>query len=70
MGSNPVPLTMGKRKVVNVDVMERGLFMIDADPVECDFCDEEKICASINCLCKDVMCICKDCLKEFANAFN
>ena len=66
MGEEGLPK---KREVVNVGVMDRGLFMIDEDPKECDFCDEEKVCASINCLCKDVMCICKDCLKEFANAF-
>ena len=72
-GSNPVTpskfIKMAKREVVNVDVMDRGLFMIDHDPKECDFCDEEKVCASINCLCKDVMCICKDCLQKFVNAF-
>lgn len=57
-----------KRKVVNVDVMERGLFMINEDPIECDFCDEIKNpTAHINCLCGDVMCVCEDCLQEFIN---
>ena len=60
---------MEKREVVNVDVMERGLFMVDGDPKECDFCDEKKVCASINTITIDVMCVCKDCLKEFINAF-
>ena len=57
------------RKVVNVGVYERGLFMIDGDKKECDFCDEKKICASINTITIDVMCVCKDCLKKFVNAF-
>jgi len=60
---------MAKRKVVDVDVMERGLFMINEDPIECDFCDEVKVCASINTITKDVICVCKDCLQEFLNAF-
>ena len=60
---------MEKREVVNVGVMERGLFMIDDDPKECDFCDEIKVCASINTITKDVMCVCKDCLLKFAGAF-
>ena len=59
-----------KRKVVNVGVYERGLFSINAEPMECDFCDEKKICASINTISKDVICVCQDCLKEFVNAFN
>jgi hypothetical protein len=60
---------MKKRKVVNVDVMERGLFMIDADPKECDFCDEKKVCACINTITIDVICVCQDCLQKFVNAF-
>jgi len=60
---------MGNREVVNVDVMERGLFMINTELMECDFCDEEKVCASINTITIDVMCVCEDCLKDFANAF-
>jgi len=58
-----------EREVVNVDVMERGLFMINVEPMECDFCDEEKVCASINTINIDVMCVCKDCLEKFINAF-
>ena len=62
---------MAKRKVVNVGIGERGLFMIDGDPMECDFCDEKKSpTAHINNITLDVMCICKDCLQEFVNAFN
>ena len=60
---------MAKREVVFVGIHERGLFMIDGDPKECDFCDEVKVCASINTITIDVMCICKDCLKEFVKAF-
>ena len=60
---------MAKREVVNVDVMERGLFMIDEDPKECDFCDEVKVCASINTITIDVMCVCEECLKKFIKAF-
>jgi len=51
-----------KRKIVNVKLFERGLFMIDEEPMECDFCDENKICALINTASKDVMCVCQDCL--------
>ena len=52
---------MAKRKVVNVGIGERGLFMIDGDPMECDFCDEKKSpTAHINNITLDVMCICKD----------
>lgn len=57
------------RNIVDVDVHERGLFMIDGDKKECDFCDEKKVCASINTITIDVMCICQDCLQTFANAF-
>lgn len=61
---------MGKRKVVDFSgIMERGLFMIDGDPKECDFCDEIKVCAAINTPANYVMCVCKDCLKEFVKAF-
>lgn len=60
---------MGKREVVNVGIHERGLFMVDGDPKECDFCDEKKVCASINGITLDVMCVCKDCLKAFIRAF-
>lgn len=60
---------MAKRKVVDVDVMERGLFMLNEEPIECDFCDEKKVCASINTITIDVMCVCEDCLKEFVKAF-
>ena len=59
-----------ERGVVNVDVMERGLFMIDEDPKECDFCDVEKKCASINTINLDVICVCKDCLEKFVKAFD
>jgi hypothetical protein len=59
-----------KRKVVNVGVLERGLFMISEHKKECDFCDEEKECASLNWLNGDVICVCKDCLQEFINAFD
>ena len=60
------------RKVVNVDVFDRGLFMVDHpdEPLTCDMCDERKPLAHINCLCGDVMGVCKDCLQEFVNAFN
>ena len=61
---------MGKRKVVDVGVMSRGLFMIDEDPKECDFCDEKKVCASINTITIDVICICENCLQLFINAFH
>lgn len=61
---------MVERKVVYVDVHERGLFMIDEDPKECDFCDKVKVCASINTITIDVMCVCEDCLQKFVNAFN
>jgi len=57
-----------KKKVINVDMFERGLFMIDNN-VECDFCDEKKECACINTLHKDVMIICKECLQQFIIAF-
>jgi len=60
---------MVKREVVNVGIMERGLFMINQELMECDFCDEENVCASINTITIDVMCVCKDCLLKFANAF-
>ena len=60
---------MAKREVVDVGIGERVLFMVDGDPKECDFCDEKKVCASINTITIDVMCVCKDCLKEFINAF-
>ena len=60
---------MTKREVVNVGVMERGLFMIDEDLKECDFCDELKKCASINTITKDVICVCKECLENFIKAF-
>jgi hypothetical protein len=63
-------IIMGKRKVVDFEqIFERGLFMIDGDPKECDFCDEQKVCASINTITRDVMCVCKDCLLEFVKAF-
>jgi len=58
-----------KRKVVNVDVFRRGLFMIDKDHKECDFCDEKKVCASINTIANDVIIVCEDCLQKFINAF-
>jgi len=61
---------MAKRKVVNVDISERGLFLVDEDLKECDFCDEMKVCASINNITMDVMCVCKDCLQNFINAFD
>lgn len=61
---------MAKRKVVGVDVMERGLFMVDLDPKECDFCDEKKVCASINTIANNVICVCKDCLQKFVEAFD
>lgn len=53
---------MGKR-------VNTGLIYIDGDPKECDFCDNNKICASIDTL-GGVMIICQDCLKEFVEAFN
>ena len=58
-----------KKKVVNVDVFKRGLFMISEDLKECDFCDERKICASINTIANNVIIVCEDCLQEFVNAF-
>jgi len=61
---------MAKRKVVDVGVHERGLFMVDGDPKECDFCDEKKICASINNITIDVICVCEDCLLNFVKAFH
>lgn len=60
---------MAKKKVVDVDVFEVGLFMISEDPIECDFCDEKKVCASINSLSINIICVCKDCLQDFINAF-
>ncbi len=53
-----------------VDVYERGVFMIDKHEKECDFCDEIKICASINWFNNTVICVCKDCLQKFVNTFN
>ena len=53
-----------------VDVYERGLFMIDEQEKECDFCDETKKCASINWIGGDVICVCKDCLQKFISAFD
>lgn len=58
------------KNVANVDIFDRGLFMIDIDEKECDFCDEKKQCASINWLGGNVIIVCKDCLQEFINAFN
>lgn len=49
-----------------------GLMWIDHpdEPLECDFCDEVKPLAHINCLGNNVACICKDCLQTLVNAFN
>ena len=61
---------MAKREVVDVGIHERGLFMVDGDPKECDFCDEKKVCASINTITIDVICVCEDCLLNFIKAFH
>lgn len=59
-----------RRKVAFVDLYERGLFMVDGDKKECDFCDTKQICASINWGGHpDVICVCKKCLQEFVDAF-
>ena len=44
-------------------------FYIDGGKRECDFCDEQKICATIFWM-DSAMIVCKDCLQEFANKFN
>ena len=49
-----------------------GLIMIDHpdEPLECDWCDNKKPLAHIECLLGNVICICQDCLQTFANAFD
>jgi len=49
--------------------VKSGLLYIDEDKIECDFCDNIKECAAIQCITGDVICICKDCLLEFAGDF-
>jgi|AntAceMinimDraft_16_1070373.scaffolds.fasta_scaffold751060_2 hypothetical protein len=51
-----------------------GPGLIYVDPIgeerECDFCDNIKPLASINCLGNNAICICQNCLQTFADAFN
>ena len=63
---------MAKKDILNSWPKGIGLIFVDCkeEPRECDFCDEKKPLASIQCLCKDVMCICQECLQTFANAFD
>jgi hypothetical protein len=60
---------MKNKKVVYVEPYQRGLVYIDEDPKECDFCDNKKICATINTINLDAMCVCEDCLKAFVKTF-
>ena len=46
-----------------------GLLYVDGDPKECDFCDNKKVCASIQWISGDIIVICKDCLTEFVEEF-
>ena len=49
--------------------VKTGLIHIDSDRKECDFCDKQKECASIDWF-DGVIVVCKDCLQEFVNAFD
>ena len=67
-------ITITKKKILTNwrETHGPGLMWIDSpfEPFECDFCDNIKPLAHINCLFNNTIGICQDCLKEFLEAFN
>ena len=61
---------MTEKNLIGVSLPDRGLMFVDGDKKECDFCDEQKICASLNWIGNNVIIVCNNCLKLFSDAFN